>query len=134
MTDAIRGEASERVSDHHCPTGWHAVPQVWCRIKHDCRCDGCVQDYRTHWRRKMHRLRGYSDRGLGDADATRAQLRMLVEAGMPRAEIARTVGCHRKTIEWTLLADRRVSARVRRAVDRLWRETFAPADSLRSTD
>ena len=107
---------------HHCPTGWHAVPQHWCREKHGCKCAGCETAYRAYWRRKMHALRGYSDRGLGDALPTQAQIRSLLDRGWSRAEIARRVGCHRKVIEWTAAGrERRVSERVRRGVDGLWR-------------
>lgn len=109
------------MSDHRCPTGWHAVPQHWCREKHGCTCPGCTDDYRAHWRKKMHRLRGHTDRELDDASVTRVRLRMLHERGWTITALADAVGCQRQTIRWTLRGDeRRVSARVRGAVERLW--------------
>lgn len=106
---------------HRCPTGWHPVPQYGCRAKHECTCPGCVAAYRAHWRAKQQRLHGYTDRGLDDAATTRAQLAMLRENGWTVAGLARAAGCTRQTIRWTLAEERRVSARIRDAVDRLWR-------------
>lgn len=68
---------------------------------------------------KHQRLYGYNDRGLADAERTRVQLRLLRDQGWTVAALAREVGCNRQTIRWTLREDRRVSARIRVAVDRL---------------
>ena len=112
----------EGVVSHHCPTGWHAVPQHWCREKHGCTCDGCVADYRRHWRAKMHRLYGYTDRGLEPGDMTAVKLRMLLDAGWSQTAIAAEVGCNRHVVGWIIRGEqRRVSARIRSRVDRLWR-------------
>lgn len=91
-------------------------------------CAGCTDDYRAHWRQKMHRLRGHTDRELGDAAVTRVRLRMLRERGWTITALAGAVGCNRQTIRWTLRGDdRRVSARVRSGVERLWVGEFRGA-------
>lgn len=115
-------------TQHHCRTGWHVVPQVWCYYKHQCTCPGCVDGYRAHARRQKQRLNGHVPLNLVDAASTRAKINVLLDAGWTMSGIARQVGCHQKTISAIRRGlAKRASTRVRDGVDRLWRATTCEA-------